>query len=513
MQLICSDTTLSNPSQSITFNTLLCNGGRNDTASFCIDTNETRSSVLPVVTNSLYSYSQQIYHSDYFNGSGSIQAINLFFDYDNLRICEPGYVRIYLGHTIKQQFTGFTDFIDPSSLQLVYIGTMPTQNGWNRIILPSVFDYDGERNLVLAVCNDLHTSKAQYYNANNYTDPTSIVFHGQNEIETSYNSLMQYSGNKNITVTRNQAVFGYCPDNYCPPVEILRPNLRYSRVTLRWHGDGNSQYEVHCYNTANFTSQFLSTADTFLTLDDVYPDYKYIYRVRKICDDNSLPNWRYGTFRTSPYDCAFPENLHITGLTHREVSFRWTTDENNTTYTLHIFNTAFDTTVTSIIARASISGLPAGLTFHAAVQAKCSPDNHPGDWSDTITFTTPVCPEVTDLTYSDLQGNSVVLDWQCDPEVTQWEVQFGPIGFTQGYGHRPPSLHPHRPHRRDGLRHLCPLRVRRRLVQRALVQPRHRHHPLQLHSRPRQRIAALHPLPQPRHGQRNGYSQLSTLNS
>ena len=45
-----------------------------------------------------------------------------------------------------------------------------------------------------------------------------------------------------------------------------------------------------------------------------------------------------------------------------------------------------------------------------------------------------MCPEVTDLTYSDLQGNSVVLDWQCDPEVTQWEVQFGPNGFTQGYG-------------------------------------------------------------------------------
>ena len=430
IQRICTDGHLTDPTNLQDIPPLYCNINSDTVA---IDNNTAcQTTLLPLSYYDNYTYSQQIYRAEELPGAGPINEISLNYTLNN---SHPNhYVYLYLGHTTATSFPNYTSFVNPDSLQLVYAGPLPTGNGWNRIILPSVFDYDGERNLVLAVCNDLHTSKAQYYNANNYTDPTSIVFHGQNEIETSYNSLMQYSGNKNITVTRNQAVFGYCPDNYCPPVEILRPNLRYSRVTLRWHGDGNSQYEVHCYNTANFTSQFLSTADTFLTLDDVYPDYKYIYRVRKICDDNSLPNWRYGTFRTSPYDCAFPENLHITGLTHREVSFRWTTDENNTTYTLHIFNTAFDTTVTSIIAHATVSGLPAGMTFHAAVRAHCSPDNHPGDWSDTITFTTPVCPEVTDLTYSDLQGNSVVLDWQCDPDVTQWEVQFGPIGFTQGYG-------------------------------------------------------------------------------
>jgi hypothetical protein len=80
-----------------------------------------------------------------------------------------------------------------------------------------------------------------------------------------------------------------------------------------------------------------------------------------------------------------------------------------------------------------------GITTYASVQAHCSPDNRTAEWSDTIRFTTPICPASDSLTYSDLQGNSVVLDWQTDsqngnPEVTQWEIQYGPTGFTQGSG-------------------------------------------------------------------------------
>ena len=456
VQLICSDTTLSNPSQSITFNTLLCNGGRNDTASFCIDTNETRSSVLPVVTNSLYSYSQQIYHSDYFNGSGSIQAINLFFDYDNLRICEPGYVRIYLGHTIKQQFTGFTDFIDPSSLQLVYIGTMPTQNGWNRISFNSIFDYDGNSNLVLAILSTTDRNKAHTYHCCTSDQIVGIVFSGLDSIDaTSSTTLRNHNGTVELLSYRNQAYFDFCSGNPCPQVRPKRPNVRYSRVKLRWHNTplittGGSPtdtvptlYEIN-YRLLNQPQwdilwDTLYTTDTSIIIDNLYPNYEYLYRVRTVCNESAVPNWAYGTFRTTANDCPFPENLHLTDLTIEQASFAWTPDENNTTYTLHIFNGAFDTSVNTIAAHASVRGLPSGLTYYASVQAQCSPDNRTAEWSDTIRFTTPICPASDSLTYSDLQGNSVVLDWQTDsqngnPEVTQWEIQYGPTGFTQGNG-------------------------------------------------------------------------------
>ena len=430
VQLICGDTALSNPSEPITFNTPLCNNGHNDTAAYCSDTDERLSTVLPVSTGSRYSYSQQIYHSTCFTGPGTIQVVNLNIDYDYSRHCEPGNVRVYLGHTDKQQVT-LADFIDPSSLQLVYIGAMPAQSGWNRIILNSPFEYDGESNLVLAILSTTDRSKAQRYRCCPTDGIGGITFIGLDSVDAI-----------SITSNRNQAIFEICPGNPCPQARLKRPNVRYSRATLRWHGRGQTDtvsdlYEIH-YRLLNLPQweihwDTLHTADTTLTIDSLYPNREYLYRVRIVCDESNIPNWAYGTFRTTD-NCPFPENMRLTHNTHEQASFAWTPDENNTTYTLHIFNSSFDTSITTIVARASISGLQAGVTYYASVQAHCSPDNRSGEWSDTLQFTTPVCPATDSLTHTDLQGNSVVLDWQSDPQVTQWEIQYGPTGFTQGSG-------------------------------------------------------------------------------
>ena len=435
---ICSDSTFSSPSTPLQFTTPICHSLRSDTAMTCAMGSTDTSTILPVAWHDRCSYSQQIFDASYFSGHGTIQALSMNFGPVN-STSSRNESRIYLGHTSRSEFYTTDDFIDPSTLQLVYAGPMPATSGWHRIILNSPFEYDGESNLVLAILNNNNSYKAEYYHVCIHDRPLGIIVHRESSIDpTTAETLAADSSDVALTNCLSQAVFDFCPANPCPKVRLMRPNLRYSRVTLRWHsvdgGHSPATYKVKYLLNTRTIWDSAATTDTLLNIDNIYPDNEYLYCVSVDCPGNTRPNWVYGTFRTSPHDCAFPENMHITELTHKKASFRWTPDENNTTYTLHIFNTAFDTTVTSIIARASISGLPAGLTFHAAVQAKCSPDNHPGDWSDTITFSTPVCPEVTDLTYSDLQGNSVVLDWQCDPEVTQWEVQFGPIGFTQGYG-------------------------------------------------------------------------------
>ena len=440
VQLICSDTALSNSSEPSTFNTPLCN----NTATFCTDSNERLSTILPVASSSRYSYSQQIYHSTCFIGSGTIQAVNLNIDYDYSQHCEPGNVHVYLGHTDKQQFTGATDFVDPSSLRLVYIGTMPTQSGWNRIILNSPFEYDGESNLVLAILSTTNRSKAQRYRCCATEGIGGIIFIGLDSVDaTSITTLRNYNGIIALTSNHNQAYFEFCPGNPCPQVRLKRPNVRYSRTTLRWHSGGQTDtasdlYEIHyrLLNQSQWETRWdtLYTADTTLTIDSLYPNREYLYRVRIVCNESDIPNWVYGTFRTSPDDCPFPENLHLTELSHAQASFKWTPDENNTQFKLHIFNSAFDTIISSYLSRKTVTGLTPGLRFFASVQAQCSPDNRSGEWSDTLQFTTPVCPNSHDLTYSDLQGNSVLLDWQCDPQVLQWEIQFGSIGFTQGNG-------------------------------------------------------------------------------
>ena len=435
---ICDDGSLTEPSETATFRIALCENESFDTVVNPTPATSTRTTTLPIVRDERYSYSQQIFRAGELGGGGSIHDI--CFN-DSL----PGsnalrYVYIYMGHTEAVRFTDYSSFVDPATLQLVYAGPLPSGFGWNRIVLDSPFEYDGVRNLVLAMGNDTGSSKPLSFAANFYNEPLSIVFLGDDEIDyTSRDGLSGYTGSVALSSTRCQVIFGFCSPHPCPAVSLKQPNLRYSRATLRWHGDDSSSYEVYYYNTANAYSATITTRDSFYTINNVYPHYKYIYRVRRVCDGIELPHWTYGLFRTSPDDCPFPEDLHVTNLTLGRASFAWTPDENNTTYTLHIFNGAFDTSVNTIFSHASVSGLPAGLIYYASVQAHCSPDNRTGGWSDTIRFATPVCPASDSLTYSDLQGNSVVLDWQTDsqngnPEVTQWEIQYGPTGFTQGNG-------------------------------------------------------------------------------
>ena len=444
--LFCNDSLLSDSCPTLVFSTLLCEGLRSDTVEHC--TQAVQSSLVPVSYNDICSYSQQIYPNTAFSGQGTLQAVNLNFGpfsaYANFNES-----RIYLGHTSRSQFNGTEDFIDPASLQMVYFGPMPTQQGWNKIVFQTPFEYDGESNLVLAIVNNSNRNKPTYYYACPQTENTGIVFHGRNAVDlTSIETLSQYNGEVSLTAVRSQAVFDFCPPGSCPYVRLKRPNLRYSRVSLRWHGDTSSLYEVNYRLITGNRWETVFTTDTVLLVENVYPNYEYVYRVRKVCDDSSIV-WQYGTFRTSPDDCAFPENLRLTELSHSQASFTWTPDENNTQFRLHIFNSAFDTIITSYLARKTVTGLTPGLRLFASVQAQCSPDNRSGEWSDTLQFTTPVCPTSYDLTYSDLQGNSVVLDWQSDPQVSQWEIQYGPIGFTQDNGNS--VIADHHPYTLSGL--------------------------------------------------------------
>jgi len=124
----------------------------------------------------------------------------------------------------------------------------------------------------------------------------------------------------------------------------------------------------------------------------------------------------------------------VSSVTNNRVDLRWQPESNNLSYRVHVFNSYFDKYVNTYVARKVVTGLDANMTYYAAVQASCQDIDDPSEWSDTITFTTDFCPGATDLTYSDLQGNSVVLDWVEGGRATQWEIQYGTPGFDQGSG-------------------------------------------------------------------------------
>ena len=421
-------------SQPLSFTTILCNGGQSDTIGCYPASANVHSDKLPVTRSQIESYTQQIFPADSISRAGTIRAINLRLG--------PGAINsdrnqsiIYLGHTTTDRFLNNRAFIDPSTLQMVYSGSLPTEEGWNKIVLHTPFEYDGVSNLVMAVLNSRNSSKPNYYYCENTIPFTSIVLSGSEEINpTSIEALRSSSNSRQQLHLRNQAAFDFCSQTPCPLPKLKKPNLRYSRVTLRWQSTGADMYEVHYRLFFQTDWDTLLTSNTSLTINDVFPNYRYTYRVRGICPHDRTPMWSYGTFRTSPDDCPFPEGFHIENADAESISFRWTPDDNNTQYRLHIYNTHLDTVIYSYLAHCTVTNLEHATTYFATVSANCSIEDHFGDPTDPIQFTTSVCPDVTDLTLLDLQGNSAVIDWNSPEQASQWEIQYGYTGFDQGSG-------------------------------------------------------------------------------
>jgi hypothetical protein len=133
--------------------------------------------------------------------------------------------------------------------------------------------------------------------------------------------------------------------------------------------------------------------------------------------------------------------LRVTSVTNKKVKLAWDPEENNTGYNLHVFNTYFDRVQTVYLASSNVTGLDPNTRYYASVRAECQGFDEPSEWSDTISFVTDYCPDVTNVTYSNVQGNSVDLDWNDSGRGVEWEIEWGFEGFSLGTGVRVTADH------------------------------------------------------------------------
>lgn len=410
------------------FSTLACGGGAIDTIG---GREEVSSSyTLPVHTCYRYSYTQQLVSASELGEAGDITSISFLYD-SPLRMTGKNNCTIYLGHTTMRNFASWTDSVPRSEMQVVYIGPINCSQGWNRILLETPFAYDGVSNLVVAV--DDRSGRSHNYNyrfATSATDlPMSLAFFALNAADVATNHL-----SRQLCRYRNVFTIEVCPPNTCPRPRLRSPRVRTNNVTLHWYNTSD-RYLVG-YRLANsdlWIENNVLTTDTFLTITNYYFDTDYVYHVSQYCDDG-VSNWSIGSFNTADIPCLPPLGLTVTDITNRAAHFHWTPDDNNISYRLHVWNSAFDTIVTAYLASCSVDGLNAASRYYAAVEVRCEYYDEPSIWSDTISFTTPSCPDATNLVAQEVHGNSVLLDWQCDESVREWLVEWGRQGFDQGEG-------------------------------------------------------------------------------
>ena len=230
--------------------------------------------------------------------------------------------------------------------------------------------------------------------------------------------------------------FDFCPPNSCPAPILFPAEVYTDSVVLHWNATAD-RYLVGYRLTgqSHWIEDNIPTTDTFYTIDrTLYFDSNYLYHVRQYCDSGRVSNWSFGTFNTADIPCRPPAHLRVTDVTNHSARLMWSPEGNHIGYYVHIWNTAFDTVITTYIVGCRVSGLNPATRFYASVEVVCEYINAPSQWSDTVSFATDACPDATDLMALEVGGNSVLLDWQCEEGVDEWLIEWGLQGFDQGTG-------------------------------------------------------------------------------
>ena len=115
------------------------------------------------------SHTEQIYTPEEVGAAGNITKLS--FNYQgSSTMTKKTNVKIYLGHTTKDEFSSTSDWIT-DGLTLVYTGDLNCATGWNEFTLDEEFAYNGNDNLVVRVVDE----SGQYGSSSNkfyYTNCT-----------------------------------------------------------------------------------------------------------------------------------------------------------------------------------------------------------------------------------------------------------------------------------------------------------------------------------------------------
>ena len=386
-----------------------------------------------------YSYVQTIIDSAQLAGlSGPITAMG----YNPVNGTAGNYftnMDVYLANVSESDLS--TGFIHPDAthqfVQVSYGTNLSySDGGWQLFALDSTFEWDGHSNLLVSV-NRRHGS---------YTSGATFNAHNTTGVKTRY--LYQDGGAYDPTTASGGTTLNLVGDMKfvscgaiptCPQPIITNVTYNYESATITWTGDSTA-YEVNIKESAatDWPATDIAVTGNTYTFTGLQPSTSYTFRVRQDCNADTLgySEWTIDEFTTDSLPCLAPDSLHVTAVTNTTATFDWTPLSTESAWEIHVWSSgSLNDTIAVNTHPATIGGLNAGVTYQAAIRALCgSAQNIEGDWGDTITFTTAVCPDVTGLGTRGVTANSVEVYWDPDPLAQTWIIEYGFHGFDLGTG-------------------------------------------------------------------------------
>ena len=369
-----------------------------------------------------------------------IEYIAYYYDYATA-MTDKVNCTIYLQPTTKSTFLSSSDVevLNPSEAVMVYSGPLNCSQGWNIFTLDTVYSYDGSTNLMVIVddnSND-YNSGSYVFRAEPCSDSKVLYYYSDSQNPDPATISSSYSGSKAINTWRPVMKLLSCSAPFCPRPEITSISHTYNSVTVNWTGDSSS-FEVNIKETAapDWPTPDIAVSGNTYTFTGLQHTTSYMVRVRQDCNASGIgySEWVFDTTLTDILPCFPPDSLRVTAVTNATADFIWAVNGNENFWDIHVWYGSYDSTYRVNTRPITLGGFTAGLTYNAAVRALCGTDLFEGDWSDTIQFTTAVCPDVTGLTVSNVTTNSITLNWDANPMAQGWTIEYGPTGFTQGQG-------------------------------------------------------------------------------
>lgn len=161
---------------------------------------------LPVYPYYNYQYSQQIYTAMEMGRANTIYSLSFYCKSSSEFLRD---VKIYMGHTDKEDFEMSEEWLPSSQLTLVYDGTfdVPSRNDWIFIPLDNPFEYNGVDNLALVVVDisGHYISTGTTFACSNTDNATTYKVYSDND-EYSIDNVNSYSGG--LGYARNNVRFG-----------------------------------------------------------------------------------------------------------------------------------------------------------------------------------------------------------------------------------------------------------------------------------------------------------------
>lgn len=160
-----------------------------------------------------------------------------------------------------------------------------------------------------------------------------------------------------------------------------------------------------------------NVTSTSMPLTDLLPETEYSAKVRGNIGE-MFTNWSNEVNFTTNY--LPPTHLTATPKTYSSVTLSWTANSNASEWQICLNddeNNLIDASTNPFV----LTGLTQQTQY--TVKVRASHNGTISDWSDNVNFTTlPYCPAPTDLSALNVTCNSMMLSWNQNGTVSNWQI-------------------------------------------------------------------------------------------